>query len=108
MNTTNIRAQLVNNNMQIKIFQRLRTISLISIIILLNACSTISSYNEVNKNTRLTMSQQEMSSAQLLNVSIEIFEPGVMPKDKDEKRGLSKEIRNFASFPINFSWHCVG
>lgn len=60
-------------------------------ILLLNACSTIS-YN-MNKETTLIMATNELKEDDLLNVSIQIFEPGKLPKDKEDRLGLSEEIR---------------
>lgn len=60
-------------------------------ILLLNACSTIS-YN-MNKETTLVMATNELKEDDLLNVSIQIFEPGKLPKDKEDRLGLSEEIR---------------
>ena len=60
-------------------------------ILLLNACSTIS-YN-MNKETTLAMATHELKEDDLLNVSIQIFEPGKLPKDKEDRLGLSVEIR---------------
>jgi len=68
--------------------------SLIILSLFLNACSTTSVHNEVEKNITAVQIQHEMSESELLNVSIIEFKPGVLPEDKDKQRGLSEEIRN--------------
>ena len=77
---------------QIKMIYKLRYLSLISIILLLNACSTIS-YN-MHKEITLIMAANELKEDDLLNVSIQLFEPGQLAKDKEDRLGLSNEIRN--------------
>jgi len=68
--------------------------TLIILVLFLNACSTTSVHNEVEKNVIAHQIQYEMSESELLNVSIIEFKAGVLPKDKDKQRGLSEEIRN--------------
>ena len=71
---------------------KLKYLTLISIIIMLNACSTLSSYN-MNKDISLIMASNELKGDDLLNVSIQLFEPGKLPGDEEDRRGLSNEIR---------------
>jgi len=47
----------------------------------------------MNKETTLAMATHELKEDDLLNVSIQIFEPGKLPKDKEDRLGLSEEIR---------------
>ena len=41
----------------------------------------------------LQKASQELPEDQLLDVWIELFDPGELPKDEDDARGLSMEIR---------------
>lgn len=88
MNTTNIRNKLA------KIMRyKFKILSLLIIIIMLNACSTMS-YNTVDKQVNLLMTQKELNETELLNISIILFESGQLPQAKEDRLGLSEEIRN--------------
>ncbi|WP_214660673.1 hypothetical protein [sulfur-oxidizing endosymbiont of Gigantopelta aegis] len=49
--------------------------------------------NEVAKDTKALKIQKELSNKELLNVSIKLFEPGKLPEDVDDRKGLSEKIR---------------
>lgn len=76
-------------------YQYLSQLLFILLIIGLNGCASLSNHygNEVDKNTKPLMAQHEISDQQLLDVSIELFEPGKLPQDTDDRRGLSDKIR---------------
>lgn len=72
--------------------KKLKLFILLSMAIILNACSTI--HYGVKEDVKPIMAQYEVKESQLLNVSIKQFKPGELPEDEDDKRGLSEEIRN--------------
>ncbi len=39
------------------------------------------------------MATRELPEQELLNVGIQVFDPGTLPEDKDERQGLSQDIR---------------
>ena len=49
--------------------------------------------NQVAEEVAPLLPQRELSDAELLNVSIRVFDPGVLPEDPDKRRGLAPEIR---------------
>ena len=69
-----------------------------SIIALLTACSTIPNLYDFGKtipdNVQPVSASHELKDNELLDVSITLFDPGKLPEDEDDKRGLSNEIRN--------------
>lgn len=72
-------------------------ISVVFIAMYLSACSSIPnpySFGEVDEKVALSTAKKELSNQDLLDVSIKIFEPGELPEDEDDRRGLSEEIRN--------------
>lgn len=77
---------------------KLRLILIVLMIILLNACASIPNpYNyakDVSKETKSIMAQNELNSNELLDVSINLFEPGLLPEDEEDRKGLSEQIRN--------------
>ncbi len=76
----------------------LKVLVLIIVMLLLNACTSMpkpyGSDKEASDNIKLIMIQKEMNSEELLNVSIEVFDPGTLPEDLEDQKGLSKEIRD--------------
>lgn len=52
------------------------------------------------------MATRELPDKELLNVAIKVFEPGTLPEDEDDRKGLSKEIRlTEASFiPVHLKY----
>lgn len=75
-----------------RLSRSIKLLSLSLMIMLLNACTTI--HNEVKEDVKPLMAHHEIKESQLLNVSIKLFEPGLLPEDEDDKRGLTEEIRN--------------
>ena len=63
-------------------------------VLLLSACSTTVTRRNVEGPVPVDKSLTEISESQLLNVSIEVFDPGVLPKDPKDANGLSMDIRN--------------
>ncbi len=47
----------------------------------------------VNKDVPPALASRQLPEDQLLNVAIKVFDPGSLPEDKDERMGLSEEIR---------------
>ena len=63
------------------------------LLILLAGCSSIATHQNVSNDERVQKSETEISEDQLLDVWIELFDPGTLPEDKEKASGLSKEIR---------------
>ena len=72
--------------------------SVITIIGLLTACSSLPNPYDFGKiipdNVQPVSASHELKDNELLDVSIILFDPGKLPDDEDDKRGLSNEIRN--------------
>ncbi len=62
-------------------------------LLLLSACSTTVARRNIEGPVPVDKSLTEISENQLLNVSIEVFDPGVLPKDPKDANGLSLDIR---------------
>lgn len=63
-------------------------------LILLSACTTTTGgRRNINGPVVVDTSQSEIPENQLLNVSIEVFEPGELPEDEEAANGLSMDIR---------------
>ena len=89
--------EIENSMMNIKYLnKKIRNIVTIVMLLLLSACASIPYpySNEVADNIKPIITQQEINNKELLNVSIKLFEPGALPEDKEDRRGLSKKIRN--------------
>ncbi len=63
-------------------------------LVLLAGCSTIASHRSVDGNVVIDRPDGELSENQLLDVWIELFEPGELPQDEDDAQGLSVDIRS--------------
>ena len=61
---------------------------------LLSGCSTLGSGRDVDGNVPLNKALNEVAEGQLLDVWIELFDPGELPDDEDEAMGLSMDIRD--------------
>ena len=59
----------------------------------LSGCSTTVKQRNIEDSVALDKSLTEIPEQQLLNVSIEIFDPGELPEDEKEANGLSMDIR---------------
>lgn len=67
-------------------------------LLLLSACSTTSGgRRNIEGAVPLDKSLTEIPEPRLLNVSIEVFDPGELPKDEKDANGLSKDIREAES-----------
>lgn len=62
-------------------------------LLLLAACSSTGPRRNVEGPVPVDNSRVEIPESQLLNVSIEIFDPGVLPQDPGDANGLSMDIR---------------
>ena len=60
-------------------------------LVLFSGCATVPG-RQVHDHVPPLIPQDELRDEQLLNVSIEVFDPGELPKNSEEQ-GLSKEIR---------------
>jgi hypothetical protein len=68
-------------------------ILIILCLLVLSACSTTGHRRNIEGAVPLDKSLTELPEQQLLNVSIEIFDPGELPEDEKESNGLSMDIR---------------
>ncbi len=67
---------------------------LLALLLLLGGCATSAGQKNVQENEVLQKLNQEIAEDQLLDVWIELFDPGVLPEGKEDARGLSMDIRN--------------
>ena len=68
-------------------------------IILLGGCASTFNQREVdNKPVPIDRPTIEIAESQLLGVRIHPFDPGEIPKEKDESLGLSKDIRDIEGY----------
>jgi hypothetical protein len=70
-----------------------RLLPLLLLLVLQHGCSTLGPARNVEGNVPLDKAVTELSEAQLLDVWVELFDPGKLPEDADEAMGLSMEIR---------------
>jgi hypothetical protein len=71
-----------------------RCLLLVSVLAtLLAACSATGPQRQVNGSVPIEKSLAESSEDQLLDVWIELFDPGELPEDEEEASGLSMDIR---------------
>jgi hypothetical protein len=70
---------------------------LISLLLLLQAgCSTLG-HRDIGSDVALQSAAAEIPEDRLLDVWIELFDPGTLPRDKDDASGLSMDIRQAES-----------
>ena len=62
-------------------------------ILLLSACTTTGGRRNVEGEVVIDKSLTEVPESRLLNVSIEVFDPGTLPEDDKDSNGLSMDIR---------------
>jgi len=62
-------------------------------LLITSACTTTASRRDIKGPVPVDRSLTEIAESQLLNVSIEVFDPGVLPKKEKEAAGLSMDIR---------------
>lgn len=70
-----------------------RPMALLLLLVLVQGCSTMGPARNVHGKVPLNAAVTEVPEAQLLDVWVELFDPGELPKDKDEAKGLSMDIR---------------
>lgn len=66
---------------------------LLVLLILTGGCSTISSHRSVSNDVQIEKPAGEVTESQLLDVWIELFDPGELKIDEDDSKGLSVDIR---------------
>ncbi|MEA1890056.1 MAG: hypothetical protein U9N50_09805 [Pseudomonadota bacterium] len=69
---------------------------------LLTGCATSGGQRTAKQDEVLQKVTQELAEEQLLDVWIELFEPGELPEDKDDASGLSLDIRKAEAYYIPF------
>jgi len=75
--------------------KKIHVLLALALLLLLNACSTTNGgRRNVNGPVAVDNAQSEIPENQLLNVSIEVFDPGTLPEDEKQANGLSMDIRN--------------
>jgi hypothetical protein len=62
-------------------------------ILWLAGCATMAPHREIEGEVSAQKAQAEVPEGQLLDVWIEVFDPGELPEDSDEASGLSVDIR---------------
>ena len=67
-------------------------ISVFFTLFIFTGCATIPG-NQVGEQVATILPGRELIEEELLNVSIRVFHPGELPKDLDDRKGLSPEIR---------------
>jgi len=71
---------------------------LIPLMLLLQAgCSTLGLQRDIGSEVALQRAAAEIPEDHLLDVWIELFDPGTLPRDKDDASGLSLDIRQAES-----------
>jgi hypothetical protein len=75
------------------------------LFLILGGCARVPG-NQVPDGVSPLVTDQELDSSELLDVSIKVFNPGSLPEDSDERRGLSLEIREAEArfFPIHLKY----
>ncbi|RLA34820.1 MAG: hypothetical protein DRR03_06260 [Gammaproteobacteria bacterium] len=63
------------------------------VTLLLGGCGTLRLQGEVDDRVAMLKPQTEIPEAQLLDLWIELFDPGTLPDDEDDARGLFEDIR---------------
>ncbi len=75
-----------------------RCLLLISLLLLLQAgCSTLGLQRDIGSDVALQSAVTEIPEDHLLDVWIELFDPGTLPGDEDDASGLSMDIRQAES-----------
>ena len=70
---------------------------LLLVLAAIQGCGTFGPTRDVDDVVPLDKTVVELPEAQLLDVWIEVFDPGKLPEDQDEAAGLSMDIRNAES-----------
>lgn len=76
------------------LIKAVKLLMLITVLSMLSACaSTVSSQRKGDPPVILSKVSEELPEAQLMDVWIELFDPGVLPTKEKDALGLSQEIR---------------
>lgn len=67
-------------------------LSLAAYILLISGCAGVSKI-DVDQDVAPITASGELPEDELLNVAIEVFDPGELPEDREDRAGLSEEIR---------------
>ena len=62
-------------------------------LVVLSGCSTLGTHHDISGPVPVSKSVSEIPENQLLDVWIEVFDPGVLPTDPEDASGLSLDIR---------------
>ena len=75
------------------------------VFLVLGGCAGIPG-NQVEHGIRPMVMDHEPDSSELLNVSLKVLDPGTLPEDPKERRGLSPEIRDAEArfFPVHLKY----
>ncbi len=78
-------------------------------VFLVGGCARVPG-NQVPDGVAPLVMDRELDSAELLDVSLKVLDPGTLPEDPDERRGLSPEIREAEArfFPIHLKYTMQG
>ncbi len=68
-------------------------LSSVLVLFLVSACTTTGGRRNIEGPVAVDKSISEIPESQLLNVSIEVFEPGELPENEKQANGLSMDIR---------------
>ncbi len=63
------------------------------LVLFLSGCGAGIVGTPVNDDVSPVTAQKELPEDELLNVAIQVFDPGELPEDEEERAGLSEEIR---------------
>ncbi len=66
---------------------------LLVLLLLISGCTTLGTQRDVSGYVPLNRSVSEVPEDQLLDIWIEVFDPGVLPTDPEDAAGLSQDIR---------------
>ncbi len=73
-----------------------RLMLVILTLLVISGCATVPG-NQVGDQVAPLTPERELNDSALLNVSIQVFDPGQLPEDPDKRKGLSAEIREAES-----------
>ena len=79
--------------MQTMFMRICKLLPLLLLLTLVHGCSTFGPARTVDGKVALNKAVTELSEDQLLDVWVELFDPGELPEDKDDAMGLSMDIR---------------
>ena len=69
-------------------------LAIVVVLSLLGGCSTLGPTHDVKGSVPLNKAIAEIPENQLLDVWVELFDPGELPEDEEEAMGLSMDIRD--------------